>query len=76
MNVSLATQLLSSSVAYMMKVAIKDVNMSRHLRLKPWKYRHIINLAKKVDRLVDICNDRSRNHEKTGLYTPESGLEI
>ena len=35
MNVSLAIQLLSSSVASMMEVAIKDVNISRYLRLKP-----------------------------------------
>ena len=76
MNVSLATQLLSSSVASMMEAAIKDVNISRHLRLKPWQYRHIINLSRKVDRLVDICNGRSRNHEKTGLFNTESGLEM
>ena len=63
-------------VAFMMEVAIKDVNISRHLRLKSWKYRHIINLARNVDRLVDICNGRSRKHEKPGLFTHESGLEM
>ena len=76
MNMSLATQLLSSSIASMMEATIKDVNISSHLRLKPWQYRHIINLARKVDSLVDICNGRSRNHEYTGLFTPESGLEM
>ena len=76
MNVSLATQLLSSSIASMMEIAIKDVNISNHLRLKPWQYRHIINLARKVDSLVDICNGRSRNHEYTGLFIPELGLEM
>ena len=75
-NVSLATQLLSSSVVSMMKAAIKDVNISSHLRLKPWQYRHTINLVRKVDSLVATCNGRSRNHEYTGLFTPESGLEM
>ena len=75
-NVSLATQLLSSSVVSMMKAAIKDVNISSHLRLKSWQYRHTINLVRKIDSLVDTCNGRSRNHEYTGLFTPESGLEM
>ena len=74
MNMSLATQLLSSSIASMMEATIKDVNISSHLRLKPWQYRHIINLARKVDSLVDTCNGRTSNHEYTGLFTPESGL--
>ena len=60
----------------MMEVAIKDINISSHLRLKPRQYRHIVNLVRKVDRLVDICNGRSRNHEYTGLFTPESGLKM
>ena len=76
MNVSLATHLLSSSVSSIMETAIKDVIISSHLRLKSWQYRYIINLAKKEDSLVDICNGRSRNHEYTGLFTPELGLEI
>ena len=76
MNVSLATQLLSSSIVSMMEIAIKDVKTSSHLILKPWQYRHIINLARKVDSFVDICNGRSRNYEYTGLFTPKLGLEM
>ena len=72
----LTTQLLSLSVASMIEVAIKDINILSHLRLKSQQYRHIINSARNVDNLVDRCNDRSRNHEYTGLFTPESGLEI
>ena len=75
-NVSLDTQLLSSFVVCMMETAIKDINISIHLKLKSWKYSHIINLAKKVDSLVDVCNSRSRNYEYIGLFTPESGLEM
>ena len=75
-NMSLPIQLVSSSVASMMDTAIKGVNISSHLRLKSWQYRHIIKLARKVDSLVYICNGRSRNHEYIALFTPGSGLEM
>ena len=71
---SSASQILPSSVVSIMEIAIKNLNTSSHLILKPWQYRHIINLARKVDSLVDTCNGRTSNHEYTGLFTPESGL--
>ena len=37
-----------------MEVPIKNVNISSDLRLKLWKNRNIINLARKVNNIVDI----------------------
>ena len=54
-----------------MEVPIKNVNISNDLRLKLWKNRNIINLARKVNNIVDIYNDRSRNYEYTGFSTPK-----
>ena len=73
---SSASQILPSLVVSIMEIAIKNLNTSSHLILKPWQYRHIINLANDVDSLVQICNSRKRFHDNTGLFTPESGLEM
>ena len=56
MVVSLAFQLLSSSIVTMLEKATNDITIIPDIRLKLSQYYKIIELAEKVDCLVDISN--------------------
>ena len=58
MTVYLAVQLLSSSVVTVLRKATYDSNYIPNLRLKQDQYDKIIEMAVKLDKLVDICNGR------------------
>jgi hypothetical protein len=77
MVVMYAVQLMSSRVVMMIKKSLLDPSIVSDLRLCPDKYRKIIEMAENVDRLVDICNGRSKEQGKYfSYYTPESGEKI
>ena len=77
MTVSLAVQLLSSSVVTMLKKATNDITIIPDIRLKSSQYDKIIELAEKVDCLVDICNGRSKKQgHYTAYFTPENAISI
>ena len=74
MVVMFAVQLLSHRVANMMRTSMENTSIVSDLRLCPDKYQKIIEMAEHVDRLVDICNGRSKEQGKFfSYYTPESG---
>ena len=58
MTFYLAVQLLSSSVVTVLRKATYDSNYIPNLRLKQDQYDKIIEMAVKLDKLVDICNGR------------------
>lgn len=62
MNVSLATQFLSGSVARMIKDAINDDEISLSLREKGM-YSHLANLCEKWNYVVDVCNGKDGPHD-------------
>ena len=77
MTVYLAVQLLSSSVVTMLRKVINNSSIHPNLHLKQNQYDKIIEMAEKVDKLVDICNGRSKEKGKyTAYFTPENGHKI
>ena len=77
MTIYFAVQLLSSSVVTMLRKATNDSSIHPNLRLKQNQYDKIIEMAEKVDKLVDICNGRSKEKGKYTLYfTTENGHKI
>ena len=68
MNVSLATQVLSASVAKMIRDAIADDEIQLPIRKKEM-YNHLADLCEKWNEVVDICNG------KGGPHTPENAVE-
>jgi len=68
MNVSLATQLLSASVAAMIRAAIADPEIELPFRNKGI-YNHLADLCDKWNQVVDICNG------KDGDHTPDNAVE-
>jgi hypothetical protein len=65
MNVSLAMQILSLSVAMMIRMAIADDDVKLHFDTKGM-YNHLADFCEKMNSLVDICNGRD------GPHTPEN----
>jgi hypothetical protein len=63
MRVYLAVQVLSGTVARMIEEAIEDDEID--LPLEGKKYKRLIELAKHVDRLVDIGNGRSSTEKRS-----------
>ena len=77
MIVYLADQLLSSSVVTMLRKATNDSSIHPNVDLKQNQYEKIIEMAEKVDKLVDICNGRSKEKRKyTAYFNPENGHKI
>ena len=68
MNVSLATQLLSASVATMIREAIADLEITLPFRNRD-VYNHLADLCDKWNEVVDICNG------KDGDHTPDNAVE-
>ena len=66
MIVYLAVKFLSSPVITMLRKVINDSRIIPNLRLKQNQYIKIIEIAEKVDELVDIFNGRSKEE---GKYT-------
>ena len=66
MIVYLAVKFLSSPVITMLRKVINDSKIIPNLRLKQNLYIKIIEIAEKVDELVDIFNGRSKEE---GKYT-------
>ena len=72
MTVYLAVQFLSSSVVTMIRKETNDSSTLPNLRLKQNQYDKIIEMAEKVDKLVHICNGRSKEKVTyTANFTPE-----
>lgn len=61
MNVSLAMQVLSASVARMIRAAIEDDEIFLELRNKRM-YTHLADLCENWNSVVDICNSRDGEH--------------
>jgi hypothetical protein len=76
MRVYLAVQVLSGTSAQMIEEAIKDDEID--LPLEGKKYKHLIELARCVDRLVDIGNGRSTTEKKEYVahFKRETSKEI
>ena len=75
--VYLVDQLLSSSVVTMLRKATNDSSIHPNVDLKQNQYEKIIEMAEKVDKLVDICNGRSKEKRKyTAYFNPENGHKI
>ena len=68
MNVSLAMQLLSASVALIIREAIADDEVVLPLNNKNI-YNHVANLCEKWNEVVDICNG------KEGPHSPANAVE-
>ncbi|KAL9182387.1 hypothetical protein ACHAXT_013039 [Thalassiosira profunda] len=68
MCVSLAMQVLSMSVALMIREAIADVEIELSLRVKGM-YNHVADLCENWNTVVDICNGRE------GAHTPANARE-
>ena len=66
MIVYLAVKFLSSPGIIMLRKVINDSRIIPNLRLKQNQYIKIIEIAEKVDELVDIFNGRSKEE---GKYT-------
>ena len=66
MIVYLAVKSLSSPVITMLRKVINESRIIPNLRLKQNLYIKIIEIAEKVDELVDIFNGRSKEE---GKYT-------
>ena len=60
MIVYLAVKFLSSPVIIMLRKLINDSRIIPNLRLKQKQYIKIIEIAEKVDELVDIFNGTSK----------------
>ena len=77
MTVYLTVQLLSSLVVTMLRKATNDSSIIPNLRLKQNQYDKIIERAEKVDKLVNICNSKSKGKGKyTAYFTPEDNHKI
>jgi hypothetical protein len=74
MRVYLAVQVLSQSVVNMLKQGVEDDTIK--VPLGKHRYGSLIQLAERVDRLVDICNGRSKNSTEWAVFTPENGKAI
>ena len=61
----------------MLRKATNDSSTRPNLRLKQNQYNKIIEMAEKIDKLVDICNVRSKEKGKYTVYfTPENDHKI
>ena len=70
MRVNLAVQVLSQSVVQMIKKGVADENIE--VPLGKHRYCRLIELAENVDKLVDICNGRSKNSTGRDVFTPDN----
>ena len=68
MNVALAMQVMSATVALMIRRAIAADDVVLSTRNKG-VYNSLAYLCENMNSLIDICNGRS------GAHTPENGLE-
>jgi hypothetical protein len=72
MRVNLAVQVVSDSVAQMLKKGVDDddivVPLGKH------RNQRLIELCEQVDQMVDICNGRSKHSPGRALFTPETAL--
>ena len=68
MNVSLAMQVFSASVAKILRDAINDDELTLAMDNKV-VYNHLADLCEKWNDVIDICNGRD------GPHSPENGLE-
>ena len=73
MNVSLAMQVLSASVASMIRSAINDDEIFLALENKQM-YNHLADLCDKWDLVVDICNGRDGAHSPENARTRQMVL--
>jgi hypothetical protein len=76
MRVYLSVQVVSSSVARMVEKAIADDEID--LKLDRKQHRRLIELAWRVDRLVDVINGRSRSEASSykADFEPSTGEDI
>ena len=73
MNVSLAAQVLSKSVATMIRNAISDRSVKLQIRNKNM-YHHLANLCEKWDALFDITNGKDEPHTPTNAVGRQQKL--
>lgn len=73
MNVSLAMQILSESVAVMIRTAIADEDIKLFYQVKGM-YNHLADLCEKMNTVADICNGRQGPHTPTNASERQKAL--
>ncbi|KAL7527593.1 hypothetical protein ACHAXR_005041, partial [Thalassiosira sp. AJA248-18] len=76
MNVILAMQILSATVANMIRVAMGDEDLDLELKVRGM-YTHLMNLCDNWNDVVDICNGKDGPHTKdNGKERQEKLLDV